>query len=412
MLFALKLIWFVLAILGTIGSCFTLLALGALVGSQWIPISFCVALTILEFTFCIGMIWRLDPFAMPRSFCIAQAIIMNTAIYETGGVCMAWCIQTSLHILRPKLWPNIEESFRWRPIYLVPCVLYPVVLIIKYDAVQPADGMYCDAMDPLWIRTIAHSGPALTFPVTCIRRVMTTLQHVERARSDQTDIPRQMRRAADGSRAPVQESFPMQSKTSRGVFQKLQSISHGFTPAPPPSDPNPNSGWDDDDAVSIASSNLPTFAPVPDKRRKPSQSTSVDITPGSIPWLDDSEPSLPDTSEGHGTAGLEVKNPEEEDDQTYRLSYTERAPSRVSHVAHVTKFTPHIFRLLVFQLLFSLSLPVDMLSSVVDAALHRETKFATHYVSLLLVAWGPVVIFGSSSDVRGRIARWFIFWSK
>ncbi|KAJ7207119.1 hypothetical protein GGX14DRAFT_636323 [Mycena pura] len=211
--FALKLVWCVLCSLGelisrtpypnlkppgTIASWTTIMALGSLPGPMWwATLSFCIALTILEGIFCLGMIWRMDPFAMPRAFCVAQTILMEASIFALGGINTAGCIATSLHVLKPKKWGDITASFKWRPIYIIPAVLCPVIasaiqitLVFKFDAIQPADDMHCDAIDPLWVRLVAHvMSIVLFFPtvylsVTSWRRVARTVKHVERALDD------------------------------------------------------------------------------------------------------------------------------------------------------------------------------------------------------------------------------------
>ncbi|KAJ7145363.1 hypothetical protein C8R43DRAFT_853921, partial [Mycena crocata] len=193
--FSLKIAWFVLCIVGTIFSWMVLMALGTLVGSRWVPLCWCLALTVMEGMFCLGMIWRMDPRSMPRAFCVGQTIIIEVAMYVHGGFSMAFCIGTNLHILKPKTWGNLEQSFKWRPIYILPVIVYPLVtsvvqiaLVFKFDAIQPSDGMHCDATDPAWIGVVAHMSPAVLLgipsaylSVMSIRRVVRTLRHVERS---------------------------------------------------------------------------------------------------------------------------------------------------------------------------------------------------------------------------------------
>ncbi|KAJ7716583.1 hypothetical protein DFH07DRAFT_353821 [Mycena maculata] len=410
---------------------------------------------------CIGMIWRMDPLSMPRTFCMAQAIIVNAATYGLGGICMAWCIQTSYHILRPKLWVNMEESFKWRPIYILPVVVYPllntfllVALIAKYDAVQPTDGMYCDATDPLWVRLVAHISPAVSLfvpaayiSVTSIRRVVKTLKHVERSQRGHHDPPRQIRRERHSAhyafkqsavhsdessppspgRQPINPALSGKTEATTGLsfhlpfFRQLQSISQTLAPTSPSRSPSLNA-CDDDGRASVASSMFPTFAPIVDKsttypRRQAEGITDAD--PGG-PWLDgtdaDSEPTSMG-SEGHEMTAerLELDVQDEHEDGTFRVSYREspidHAPTRVSHITTVPKITPHIYRLLFFQVVFTLSLLVDGLSSIIDVAAHHETPtpFASNQISLLMVSWGPIAVFGSSVDVRTQIVRWVWF---
>ncbi|KAJ7096764.1 hypothetical protein B0H15DRAFT_963235 [Mycena belliarum] len=126
-----------------------LVAFGSLLGSRWVPMSFCIALTVLEGMFCLGMIWRMDPFRMPRSFCVAQAILIHVSTYVLTGLSMAFCIATNFHILRPKTWANLEQSLRWRKVYPATISVVQIALNLHFDAIQPTDEMHCDASDPL-----------------------------------------------------------------------------------------------------------------------------------------------------------------------------------------------------------------------------------------------------------------------
>ncbi|KAJ7096774.1 hypothetical protein B0H15DRAFT_1019764 [Mycena belliarum] len=164
--FALKMVWFVLCIIGTVISWVVLVAFGSLLGSRWVPMSFCIALTVLEGMFCLGMIWRMDPFRMPRSFCVAQAILIHVSTYVLTGLSMAFCIATNFHILRPKTWANLEQSLRWRKVYIIPVIVYPatisvvqIALNLHFDAIQPTDEMHCDASDPLSVTRLL--GPTI-----------------------------------------------------------------------------------------------------------------------------------------------------------------------------------------------------------------------------------------------------------
>ncbi|KAJ6571747.1 hypothetical protein B0H19DRAFT_1130982 [Mycena capillaripes] len=388
--FAVKVVWFVLTILGTFISVLSIMALGTSVGCRWAALYYCLGLLIDQGMFCLGIIWRMDPYSMPRAFCLAQAILMNVGMYMIGGTCLAFCIATFLHVMKPKQWGDISRSFQWRPIYILPIIVFPlvssavrIVLLLKYDAVQPADGLHCDASHHILVRIAGYTFPTiLLFPpslylsAASIRRVFRTLKHVERARRDENEVTRQMRRERHSEHHSFKQSGPMVSpgsgipsssrhrpldpvkaEASRLSFhfpflRQLQTISHTLTP--PPS-PGANLG-PDDGRVSMASMTFPTFAPLDRKPSlftgPPNENERNGITDVRGPWLD--EDSCGPTSEGHETPEaleLDVKSPEEHEEGTYRLSYREHAatPSRVSHLANIPIITPQIQRLVFCQ---------------------------------------------------------------
>ncbi len=158
-----------------------------------------------------GMVWKMNPFEMPRAFCVGEYIIpfrllcsaspfdrpgtdtmcsTSTNISARSRVDMHdryhhracaldvlcdpptsrrdagySCLHVSLcpHNLArtgdPDSVSNINPSrsqLRWNPWCLVMAVvpltafLAYLILLLRFDAVQPADGLNCDAMDPVW----------------------------------------------------------------------------------------------------------------------------------------------------------------------------------------------------------------------------------------------------------------------
>ncbi|KAJ7096036.1 hypothetical protein C8R44DRAFT_989354 [Mycena epipterygia] len=456
--FALKIIWFVLCLTGTIASWFAELALGTLWGNRWSPLVFVLNLAVYQGMFCLGMIWQMDPFRMPRAFCIAQAILIQCSMYGIVGSCLTFFVAAHWHILKPKGWGNPERTFAWRPIYILPMVVYPVVnsamyitLVLKYDAIQPTDDFQCDASHPIWVRLVGHLSPAviLALPSTClsvtsIMTVRRTLTHIERARRDQNELPRQIRRerhaeryssgstsfhtqsesASSPSRQPIDSASPIHAESPARLsfhmpfLRQLQSISQAL-PTPPPS-PNRDLA-DDDRRASIASSSFPTFAPVVVKPLYARHQTDDPAADMSSPWKDSdsrAHASLEGTSlEGRETpeaVELDVKTPVEDEDGTYRISYRENAnatPSRISHVAQIPIFTPQVNRLLWFQVAFTLGLCFESLSTIIDVASHRETPtpFSTHQISRLFAAWGPALALSTMPEIRAQVLRWITF---
>ena len=97
------------------------------VGAAWAPVLYCLAVTVLQGAFCLGeyffviciataplsvaqgMIYRMDPFSMPRSFCIAQTIIISTGAFIVAGTSMAFSLATYMTVLKPKTWGDGER---------------------------------------------------------------------------------------------------------------------------------------------------------------------------------------------------------------------------------------------------------------------------------------------------------------
>ncbi|KAJ6486883.1 hypothetical protein C8R45DRAFT_1098150 [Mycena sanguinolenta] len=486
--FAVKVVWFIATICGeqaftvkrsedlmrpiqgTIFSSLSLMALGRLVGT-WAPLNYTIGLVIYQGMFCLGMIWRMDPFRMPKAFCFAQTVGMSVGVYMIGGCCIALCIGTSLHILKPKQWGDISTSFKWRPVYYLPVIGFPlvctairVVLLVKYHAVQPFEGLHCDAAYPLLVRiegevlpTAILLVPTLYLAAYSVVHVISTFKHVKRARQDDSELPRQIRRSRQ-NRYPFKQSGPVddippyrqridpppaREEATRQLnfhlpfFRNSQSITQLSPPLPQNSSPVP---WDDiDERSSIASSSFPTFAPLESpKRGHPTgqahgNDTETDIADGSRTWID--EDSCAHTSEGHEaplTLEVDIKNQDDDDGATYRLSYRESSyrentPSRVSHIHSISLLTPQIRRLLIFQMLLSLLSftlrtlivsvssvfpAMSMISGaclVADALTHRDVPRPIGYTDFIQisVAWTGTIVFGTLPNIREEIYHLF-----
>lgn len=111
---------------------------------------------------------------MPRSFCIAQTIIISTGAFVISGASMAFSLATYMAVLKPKTWGDGERcvfrlascarrlmiqpsAFRWRNIYAVPILVFPlvgtavhIVGVLKFDSAQPSDDIHCDSTAPEW----------------------------------------------------------------------------------------------------------------------------------------------------------------------------------------------------------------------------------------------------------------------
>ncbi|KAF7350474.1 Phosphatases II [Mycena venus] len=439
------------------------MALGRLVGTRWAPMGYCFGMIIYQGMFCLGMIWRMDPYRMPKAFCLAQTIGMSIGLYIIGGFCLVFCIATSLHILKPKQWGDLPKAFKWRPVYYLPVIVFPLVatairvfLLLKYDAVQPFDALHCDAAEPLMVRLAGSGLPALlTLPSSfCLaiysaRHVFRTLQHIKRARCDDNELPRQMRRERQSGhhsfkqsgpvviegddarppnlgRQPIDPaSLPAKAKPIKRLsfhlpfFRRLQSISQSLTP--PPS-PHQSAGPYEDGRSSIASSSFPTFAPVIDKpglftNHRANEHEHDGNGDGSRTWIDEDSyaPTSLESHEMPEALELDVKN-QDDDDGTFRLSYRENAnctPSRISHLAYIPLQTPQIRRMLICQLLFPISTLLSIVCNIADAVTHDGPRpIRTEDVIQLSLAWTGALVFGSLQSVRTEIVSRVAFWRR
>lgn len=53
-----------------------------------------------------GMIWHMDPFLMPYSFCLAQITLMNYSTFLLTGVCACFTYATAIAVIFPDTSPH------------------------------------------------------------------------------------------------------------------------------------------------------------------------------------------------------------------------------------------------------------------------------------------------------------------
>ena len=200
--FGLKLAWFVLSLTGWVACAIVLYAFGRGVKAMWVTTLYTVGCALLQGTFCLGLIYRMDPFLMPKSFCLAQTIIISFGAFLLTGVALVFSLATSMTVLKPKFWGEHTRTLRWRNIYCGPLLVFPVVstgihiaFIFKFDSVHPSDDFHCDSSAPEWVRFMGYAGipltlslPSLYLSIKSIIRVYRTNQHIQRARSDESGM--------------------------------------------------------------------------------------------------------------------------------------------------------------------------------------------------------------------------------
>ncbi|KAJ7134153.1 hypothetical protein C8R46DRAFT_1326189 [Mycena filopes] len=458
--FAFKLVWVIVTALGTLLSVVTLAVFGFLVGRPWAPLAYGFALATYQTIFCLGMIWRMDPLRMPREFCVAQAILMNLGIYMLGGLGMVLSVGTTLLAIKPKRWGDISRAFQWRAIYLLPVVGYPLIattvyttLVLKYDAIEAVPGLACDVAHPPWIRVLSQTLPAalLVLPAVWLsiiswRHVDHAAKHAERARRDDHEITRQMRRDRQNSGHPMASSFNRLSAPPPAALPPTTRTGGGgfrvgfFGQQQPRRAPSP-----DRDSVSVrsvrstASSSFPTFAPPDDKPGAGARSAedgcgeSYATTSNEGHGVNMNVLEVAMVVAGHGGKSKTQGRDEGDEDGDvdgggYRLGHGGHGedgatPSHISHIAHVPHRAPQIQRLILLQLSFPLSLVCYALSTIVEVGTHqaRPPAFGSQNVfqivsalgpGLLLILLPPDSVLEAMTMTRGASERvvWLLMW--
>ncbi|KAI0315573.1 hypothetical protein OF83DRAFT_1173686 [Amylostereum chailletii] len=184
--FALKIVWFVLALLGIVSAWLALMGLAKVAKAYWGPVLFSVAVTVLEGAFCLGMIWEMDTFKMPHAFCLAQAILICLSSNLIAGLCacLTWAIYATVFTLSTDFNKG-SSMLSWKHGYLLLVLVFPatttaafIVVILKLDAVHPIDAMHCDASIPLWPRVLSYAGAPLALMLPCLAISVITISRV------------------------------------------------------------------------------------------------------------------------------------------------------------------------------------------------------------------------------------------
>ncbi|KIK02873.1 hypothetical protein K443DRAFT_677212 [Laccaria amethystina LaAM-08-1] len=471
--FALKVVWFVLSftdLKGLLSCWFVLGAFGRSVGAPWGPFVYCVGCTILQGIFCLGMIWKMNPFIMPRGFCIAQTVISSFGAFLLTGVTFAFSLATSLAVLKPKTWGDSHQAFlNWRPAYSLPIIIFPIVgtaihvaFVVKFNSVHPTDDFHCDSTNPEWVRFLGYSGLpfVLSIPsyisIKSIVRVDKTNKHLKRSRhadmDDDAFTPVPISRKQDTlqrveghtmpSRPPsVQLSvFPNREPTSPSISNPSLSPHKFHLPFTTPFR-EPSSSPDTERRSSPVSSSFPTFinpanevSSIEEQKKGLSSEFSTrsevkesrdwrdvialenaddiaietgDNKSGSMKW------SVDDTGKSEYDIGKEddVISGELGSD-----SYRPRPPSRPFCASGPRKgrrrvhpnLAPAIWRMIIFQVTFASMQLLTCISTLVDVISQRAqpSPLGTQHFTLLFAAWGPVILFGHLPEVRQHIIAW------
>ncbi|KAI0717478.1 hypothetical protein C8Q72DRAFT_160648 [Fomitopsis betulina] len=172
--YAFKAAWFALSLSGLLGSLVALRYSVAALGGLWIPISYAIANTTMQTVFCLGLIWKMNPYAMPSGFCRLQAALITLSWFAMTGLCAIMTVSTSLTIVRSRgklTMADFQRTLQWRPIYLLifGCVVvfFTIYLVVslKTHAIEGSNGLQCDVASHVWVRLLSYAGIPLLFAI-------------------------------------------------------------------------------------------------------------------------------------------------------------------------------------------------------------------------------------------------------
>lgn len=184
--YGLKVVWFALSLSGLLSSWVALPAFTkSIARGIWLPIVYGGVNTVLQGVFCLGLIWRMDPFLMPKAFCIAQTSLMQLCWSCLAGCCLIASLSNAADAFRGRPSGRLLHSLSGRSCHVVLVAIFPVVvfavqlaLLLRLDAVRPVDGLNCDASSPTWVRLVGYSGTSLLLAAPSIILSLMTIFHI------------------------------------------------------------------------------------------------------------------------------------------------------------------------------------------------------------------------------------------
>lgn len=401
--FALKVVWFALSFSGIFACWIVLTVFARAIGSYWGPMLYCIFATVLQGIFCLGMIYDMNPFDMPPAFCKAQTFIIYYSAHSVTGVCAAFTMATTSAVV----WPSsvimtASSTLVWRNHYLLPIVVFPlcalgvaVPVLLSLHAIQPTDDLHCDASHPIWGRFLGYAGISMILTIPCfflsaiaahrvfkVHTVHRELFNLSAAQSHSLSAEREANITEPPKNPPTPDSGVGSKSAEFGnhlMDNHDQDVVNDITPRV--------DAMDDAAAVSNEihsprAENLPSSlssSPSPTRSSERSQWDESQIRDGRacIVPIEECTTTLP-ISSYHG--------------------HEQSRPS----------LAPAIWRLILFQMAFFITQFLAALSTIIDVATHRPhpTPFGTQHVALVLVGWGPSIVFGHLPAVRRRLLFW------
>ncbi|GJE86656.1 hypothetical protein PsYK624_027370 [Phanerochaete sordida] len=184
--YGLKLVWFALSLAGLLSSWVALPAFPKTIAKDaWFPIVYGCVGTVLQGMFCLGLIWKMDPFLMPKAFCIAQTSLMQLCWSCLAGCCLAMSLASAAEVFRGRRLARLLHRLTSR-VHQIALVAFfsaavftaQLALLFKLDAAQPIDGLNCDASSPSWVRLVGYSGTSLLLAVPSVILSLMTVIHI------------------------------------------------------------------------------------------------------------------------------------------------------------------------------------------------------------------------------------------
>ncbi|KAG0698712.1 hypothetical protein DFH29DRAFT_1017369 [Suillus ampliporus] len=419
--FALKVVWFALSFSGIFACWIVLTVFARAIGSYWGPMLYCTFATMLQGIFCLGAYKALICCSVSLIYPAAQTFIIYYAANSLTGVCAAFTMATTSAVV----WPSsaittASSTLAWRNQYLLPILVFPLAalaatipILLSLDAIQPTDDLHCDSSSPVWGRFLGYAGISmiLTIPcfflsataAYCVFKTHMMYRKLSKLSASQSHPSSTERAARAREHTNPHSSPPLDVIQKSAEFGDNLADDHDRDVVMIPRRYIPHV---DDMTASAASYDtyFPRYEILPSSLSSPPLSKHSSGTPQwdryqirdermSTAPIEACTTSLPISGESFSVPGT--------------LEYRLPCP-RGRHKQPRKSLAPAIWRLILFQMAFFIIQFLAALSTVIDVAMHRPkpTPFGTQHVALVLVGWGPSIVFGHLPAVRRKLLFW------
>lgn len=403
--FALKVVWFALSLSGIFASWIVLTAFARAIGSYWGPMLYCVFATILQGIFCLGMVYDMNPFDMPPAFCKAQTFIIYYSSQSVTGVCAAFTMATTSAVV----WPSsvvmtASSTLAWRNRYLFPIVVFPlaalaiaVPVLLSLHAIQPTDDLHCDASHPIWGRFLGYAGLSMIPTVPCFLLSAIAAHRVFKMHTVHREL----------FKFTASHLHSMPAKREVSIIEPSKNPSFPFPPIPD-SDVGSKSAEFGNQLMDRDIAVMPRNDISDDMDDTAAMSNEIYSPRAEI------LPSLSSLSAPKRSSDALERDESEICDERVSIVPIEECTTTLQISSHHgyeqprRSLAPAIWRLILFQMAFFIIQFLAALSTIIDVARHRQhpTPFGTQHVALVLVGWGPSIVFGHLPAVRRRLLFW------
>ncbi|OJA21098.1 hypothetical protein AZE42_10218 [Rhizopogon vesiculosus] len=340
----------------------------------------------------------------------AQTFIIYYAANSATGVCAAFTLATTRTVLWPtSVIPSASSTLVWRNSYYLPIVVFPlgslavaVPILLSLHAIQPTDDLHCDATHPIWGRFLGYAGISMILTIPCFFMSAVAAHRVFRVHSVQRNLFK----------------FTFSQRHSLSAERAANTTAVASPPSSPipvvhPKSPEDDFADDEDCDVVVASRN---HMPHVDEMTDAAATLPVDDTSFPRPPVISSSSSSPSPSQIPETSRWsKLRIGGRQSSNTPMVNTTASLPisgrSRQSsprYMGQSQSLAPAIWRLILFQMAFFIIQFLAALSTIIDVATHRAqpTPFGTQHIALVLVGWGPSIVFGHLPAVRRKLVFW------